>query len=363
MPGVTPAYNRDYDPNAFSSADITSMREIYNRVAEKYAPYNVNVTTVDPAVAAGQASTDQARLNYYDSQVGMMHTLIGGVGAWNGGGGVSYVGVTAYNEAGSNGLHTNFVFAAQDSTDYQFVAEATAHEDGHGLGLLHQHDFNGTTLVNEYSYGDAARAPIMGDSYSTARGLWKIGTSGSNGNPVIQNDMQVLAAQPGMNGFRDDGIGHSLATATPLPLNGTAINPTTAAGVIVPASASNPQTFGVNNYVADFWSFTTGAGTVTISALVRPPHVPERSLPRPTLDDTLVILNSIGGIVATSNTANLSESLTLTLAAGTYYAEVLSAAIPATRASSTLAPITFTARSSPCPSRRAGCWRLAAWRR
>ncbi len=155
MPGVTPAYDRDGNPNVFNSMDLTAIRDIFNRVAEKYATLDVNVTTVDPAVAAGQAGTDAQRLAYYDSQPRMMHTVIGGGGAWNGGGGVSYVGVTPNNASGSNGLHTNFVFSAESPTNYQFVAEATAHENGHGLGLLHQHDFNGTTLVNEYSYGDS----------------------------------------------------------------------------------------------------------------------------------------------------------------------------------------------------------------
>ena len=156
MPGSTPAYNRDLDPSAFSSTELNAIGTVFSRVAEKYAPFNINVTTVDPAVAAGQAGTDAARLAYYDSQPRMMHTVIGGTGEWSGGGGVSYVGVAPYNESGSNGLHTNFVFSGQNVFDLQFIAEAAAHEDGHGLGLLHQHDFSGTTLVNEYSPGDSA---------------------------------------------------------------------------------------------------------------------------------------------------------------------------------------------------------------
>ncbi len=47
-----------------------------------------------------------------------------------------------------------------------------------------------------------------------------------------------------------------------------------------------------------------------------------------TLDSTLEILDHTGAIVALSNTANFSETLTLSLAAGDYYAEVLSAGDP-----------------------------------
>ena len=168
----------------------------------------------------------------------------------------------------------------------------------------------------------------MGNSYSTARGLWKVGTTGSNGNPVVQNDMRIIGAQPGMNGFRNDGVGHSLATATPLPLVGTAIDPTLAKGVIVPASAAIRKRSATANYLADFWSFTTSAGMVTISAIAGRESVLNFAYAGATLDDTLVILNSIGAVVATSNTASLSETLTLNLAAGTYYAEVQSAGDP-----------------------------------
>ena len=46
------------------------------------------------------------------------------------------------------------------------------------------------------------------------------------------------------------------------------------------------------------------------------------------LDTTLEILDAQGQLLAISNTANLSESLTVTLSAGDYYIGVLSAADP-----------------------------------
>ena len=168
----------------------------------------------------------------------------------------------------------------------------------------------------------------MGNSNYAARGLWKVGTTGTDGHPVVQNDMKVLAGQPAMNGFHNDGIGHSLATATPLPLVGATIDSANAKGVIVPASASNPQPTGVGNYVADLWSFTTGTGLVSISAIAGRQSASNVAFPGATLDGTLEVLDSTGAIVAISNTANLSETLTLNLAAGTYYAEVLSAGDP-----------------------------------
>src|SRR5262249_7060901 len=47
---VTPRFDTDGDPTSFGSGEQWSIREIFERVAEDYAPFNVNVTTVRPAV-------------------------------------------------------------------------------------------------------------------------------------------------------------------------------------------------------------------------------------------------------------------------------------------------------------------------
>src|SRR5262249_16547107 len=93
-PGTTPPYDLDGNTTNFTSIELGAIKNIWSRVAEKYSPFNVNVTTVDPAVAAGQNGNDTLRQNFYDSQARMMHTVIGGSGSWSSGGGVSHVGVT-----------------------------------------------------------------------------------------------------------------------------------------------------------------------------------------------------------------------------------------------------------------------------
>ncbi len=225
-PGVTPAY----------SGTAAQMQEIWSRVAQEYAPYNVNVTTEDPAISGLQVEdlpyTDENRQAYYDGSSQIMQTVIGGNGAWsspdkpeNVGGGLSFVGVAATAQA--NGQHTNFVFAALAPNNLPFIGQATAHEDGHALGLNHQSDYTPITpgpsaLVNEYSKGtgtgNGSVAPVMGDSYSSQRGLWATGTVDSTngaGAPTIQNDAKVIVNNPGMNGFFNAGIGPSLHDTTP----------------------------------------------------------------------------------------------------------------------------------------------------
>src|SRR5437867_4110981 len=57
-PGIiTPAFDQDGDRTTFSDSEETSIREIWSRVAEDYAPFNVDVTTIDPAIANPSAPT------------------------------------------------------------------------------------------------------------------------------------------------------------------------------------------------------------------------------------------------------------------------------------------------------------------
>jgi hypothetical protein len=330
LPGVTPAYTNDGDASTFTAGEIANMTNIWARVAEKYAWANVNVTTIDPAVAAGQAGSDLSRQNYYDNTPKIMHTVIGGSGGWSGGGGISFVGVTGHAQPGSNGYHTDFVFSALAPNNLQFMGEASAHENGHGFGLNHQSIYNGTTLVNEYDSGDATRAPIMGNSYSKARGLWKIGISHGAFGPTTQNDIATIlntSNNPNI-AIIDDGVGHTRPTATTLPLTGTNIDFGAAQGIITPSN-TNPSTFGIANYSTDFWSFSAPGGTVSITVNAGGERITPGFIdPGATLDASLQILDSNGNVIASSITSNLSETITTSLVAGNYYAQVLSAADP-----------------------------------
>jgi hypothetical protein len=331
-PGNTPAYTVDFDATTFSPGEVNNIQGVWSRVAEMYSPFDVNVTTVDPAPLSLQ-DTDAYRQQYYDSIPRLMHTVIGGSGGWSGGGGVSYVGVAASAQTGSNGYHTNWVFSAQSPTSLQFVAVAAGHEDGHGLGLWHQSNYSGTTLIDEYSLGTGvgvgSQAPIMGNGYYAQRAQWKRGTAHIGAGPVIQNDAQIMALDQGMGGFIDDGVGHDLGTATPLPLSGEIINATLAKGVIVPASETTPNPTLFGNYLSDYWAFTTGAGTVALSLTSgRSTMTPNQADAGAMLNATLTVLNSGGVPIASSSSGILNETLVLNLPAGSYYAQISSAGDP-----------------------------------
>ena len=126
-----------------------------------------------------------------------------------------------------------------------------------------------------------------------------------------------------MGGFINDGIGHSRASATPLPRIGNSVDFNLAKGVIVPVSSSSPAAVGSANYQPDYWSFTTTGGLVTLTANSGEEYLtPGIADPGATLKTLLTIYNSSGNVVATSSTTLLSETISSTLAAGTYYASV-----------------------------------------
>ena len=340
---------------SFNSTEQSYIRNIWARISEKYVGMNVNVTTLDPAIAAGQSATDAQRQAYYDQQARMMHTVVTSTvqstNSFIAGGGVSFVGVTqysfstaSYNSGAGRGYHTNFIFTDQlanqgtgkvSSYSLKFIGEAGAHENGHGLKLGHQNQYNGSTFVTEYTTngGSSAIAPIMGDSYDSARGTWRIGpTSSVDSNQVrtesTQNDVQLLMSNSGMTSFMDDGIAHSRQTATPLSVSaGGVLNTTANAGWILPASSTNPNPIGELNYTTDYFSFVTTGGNAAITINESGQRLATGTAdPGGMLDSTFRLLDSLGNVLLTVSNPNSQSSLFNTvLPAGNYYLQIASA--------------------------------------
>jgi hypothetical protein len=283
-PGTTPAYSQDADTTTFTDSEIASMREIWTRVAEKYSPFNVDVTTQNPGSFADRVG---------------VKLVFGGAGAWLGAqaGGVAYVG-SFYNSAPNVG----YVFTDNLAAGHpKYSAEAAAHEAGHTFGLDHQAAWSGSTLIEEYNPGTSAASPIMGNSYSSARGLWWNGTPASSPS-ALQDDMAVLAGSNNGFGYRADVVGNSTAAASSLGSN-TSFS---GSGIIEKMSD------------ADYFSFTTSTGgDLTLNASTIGVGA--------TLDMKLELRNSANAVIASSDLAGASaEALTAHLAAGTYYVDIAS---------------------------------------
>jgi hypothetical protein len=283
---TTPAYDTDGDPTTFSAGELANIQQIWAYVAEAYAPFNINVTTIAPSQLTHGVNVE---------------AVIGGDGAWTGSvlGGVSIIGVF------SNPYYSDkvFIFPANlGSGTPRYVGDATAHEVGHSFGEYHQSVYDSSgNLLSEYNPGPGdGTAPIMGVSYNASRGLWWHGLSYPSGG--IEDDLAVITSPSNGVTFRTPVTGSTPATADPLAVSGSQVS---GSGVIATINEK------------DDWSFTTGAGQITISATV-PATVGK-------LAAQLTLLDANGNVVATNNPApSLNASITTTLPAGTYYAVVSS---------------------------------------
>lgn len=289
---VTPAYSIDADTTTFSTTEVASIEEIWKRVAEDYAPFNVDVTTIDPG-----------NLNAANN----IRVVIGG--AWDqwfeesgGAGGVAYLTSWQWNDD-----TPVFVFEENLGNGYaKYTAEATSHEVGHSLGLQHQSTYDAFgNKTAEYNPGSGSGvtgwAPIMGVSYYQNLTTWHDGTS-SLGPTSYQDDMSVIsAANNGFGGYRTDDHGNTISSAT--ALSGTTT--LTGSGIIT-------QTSDI-----DVFSFQAGAGSLNFT--INPAQY------GPNLDILAELIDSNGNILASSNLiSNLFANLTTSVSAGNYFLSLTS---------------------------------------
>ena len=257
-----------------SPADIP---EIWARVAEKYSPFNVDVTTEAVTPTHGKNAT----------------VIISGDGSFYAPnfGGISFVGSFA------NSIYSDWSYVFPDNLgDYApYVAEAVAHEAGHEFGLNHQSVYDSSgNLTAAYNPGNALTAPIMGVSYYAQRGIWFKGTS-SLGSNVIQDDLATLQSALG---YRPEDHGQSLATASALHVTGGLVSDS---GVI----ATTGDT--------DYFSFV-GNGACSLSVNVADGG---------TLHASANLYDAKGNLVASAADAStLGQSIVSVLPLGTYYLEV-----------------------------------------
>ena len=339
----------------FTAAQQSDIATIYARLAEKYSAFGINVTTVDPAAAG---LSDKQRQAYYDSQAGVMHSVISPTdspGDNYSSGGVSYVGVTpnaqttTQNGGASRGYHTNFVSTPaaptyENAFNLKSTAEVIAHEDGHGLGLNHQSDYSGTTEVREYSsnfndsnqgfsVGSATNksfAPIMGTSMYDQRGLWRSGTiqQGSTGTTVaMQNDVTKIYSDARMGGPVEDGIGNSFLTATSLVTNGGTVVSSLMKGIVVPTSATSGP-LGASSYQGGYYKFfSDGLSAVSLRATNGSSFLQAGVAdPGMTLENSLSIFDGDFNLIGTGTEDSLTRwtQFDRLLGAGTYYAFITS---------------------------------------
>src|SRR5437867_3203575 len=281
---ISEPFDLDGDPSSFNTAERERIQYIWQRVAEDYAPFDVDVTTHDPGVDALRNTPD----DYYGTRVVISPTSWYPANA----GGVAFVG--SFNGDTDTPC---FIFTQQlGPNNEKYIAEAASHEAGHTLGLHH----DGLTLCCDsntggtvYYSGQGNWAPIMGVGYYREISQWSKGEYANANN--TEDDLTVMQYY-GIS-YRADDHGNTIGTAT--PLTGPDIM---ASGVIEKRGD------------VDMFSFQTGAGTISFTVNPAPRG--------PNLDISLVLCDGPGNLVGSNDGAGLPASLTAAVPTGTYYLAV-----------------------------------------
>jgi hypothetical protein len=245
-------------PAILSEAQI---RKIWETVAEDFAPFNVNVTTVEPpsfannaavrVVIAGENSASLITgLNSYRTIISNSFIVDTPTSSPPGYSGYSSIG--SFTSAEPNVV---YVFAERiksmgsisaeghSMTAAQVIGNTASHEAGHSFGLNHHAGFDANGTESDYDVGTSLTTPIMGENISGDRTLWSQYTSGSTTVGHIGQLNTLLSIRP------DDHGNSSIAGPTQLNV-GYWFQPKTATVKGVVGNFSDE----------DWFRFSTGGG-------------------------------------------------------------------------------------------------------
>ncbi len=283
-PSISSApFDRDGNPSSFNAEELSMIQKIWQRVAEDYAPFGVDVTTEDPGLA-GLTKSSSSDLTYG------VRVVISPSNWYNtGAGGVAYIGSFSWNSD-----TPCFAFTQQLANNEKYIAECVSHEVGHTVSLNHDGQAGGT----EYYQGQGNWAPIMGVGYYKPLVQFSKGEYANANN--TQDDLNVMLSH-----FPLAADDHSNSTS----------NATTLAG-------PNVKTGGTIETRTDVDYFRLDVGAGAISLAIQGPA------PDSNVDLQVELLNAGGGNVATSDsTSTYGASIAANVGAGTYYLKVSSVGV------------------------------------
>jgi hypothetical protein len=293
----TRSYDTDGDTDSFSAAEIGAMVEIWQRIADNYAPFDVDVTTEDP----GKIGSNTGWILVTHSEAGSRQPLPAASA-----GGAAYFNTFGYSHA----RYFSPIFVYYNNLNSPAaVAHAASHEMGHNLSLSH----DGST-GSAGSHGAVYKnwAPVMGLVQNAPVTRWSRGKYRDASNS--QDDLGIITGALGLR--RDDHEDSRFGTGTPLAIDGRgniqAGNPATV------LNERNPVNGGVieERDDVDVFVFTAGAGTVDITVA---PGVRQGS----SLDIDAVLYDAAGKKLAENNPRDAAAArLRVKVPGGRYILEV-----------------------------------------
>jgi hypothetical protein len=177
---TTPPFSRDASPD-FNDAERAIVQDVFRRVAEHFAPWNVDVTTEDPGVD-GLRKTSAGDLAYG------IRVVIGPKAFTTPAAGIAYL--NSFSDSIDNPCFT----FAEASWNAALIAGVTSHEVGHTVSLVHQGQNPGDgEYFGGHGTGALSWSPIMGNGLRPVN-QW---AKGEYQNSTSQQDNLVAIANPG----------------------------------------------------------------------------------------------------------------------------------------------------------------------
>lgn len=200
----------DADATGFNVDEQAVISRTWGRVAEDFAPFDVDVTTEEPALIGPRVLW--SIVGRHPNEIGL-GSNIGGVSGF----------CLCYMPFGISTPTFTF-WGLWGATNHSDIADTITHEGGHMLGLLHDGVVTSAGFVNEYYSGHGAGptswAPVMGNGGRNVT-QWSRGEYEGAVNPNdfgvrgLQEDIVIIG---GKLGARADDVGDTIATAAPLAL-------------------------------------------------------------------------------------------------------------------------------------------------
>lgn len=218
----------DFEAAAPSGMTPAGVMNIWARVSEDFARFNLNVTT-DLQVFLNAPETSRQRCIITPTKDAAPNA-----------GGVAHMG-----SFGWSGDTPCWCFYSSSS---KHAAEIISHEIGHTLGLHHDGRISAESYYLGHGSDPVGWAPIMGAGYSKNLTQWSKGEYNSPNE--LQDDIAIIASNPGVGLIHDDARdSHASAAALEVYNNG---------------SIKSKGNIGAPSDV-DALSFTTTGGTILLT--------------------------------------------------------------------------------------------------
>eukprot|EP00035_Acanthoeca_spectabilis_P013909 m.262303 g.262303 ORF g.262303 m.262303 type:complete len:805 (+) comp16004_c0_seq1:2908-5322(+) len=266
------------------ATDQARISEIFLRVAEDYAPFDVDVTTQMP-VGWPSNLNDNRRIG---TLIFTQSNGLNGPNPHSGYGGIAYVNVW-----GQSNFGTTYSPAWVQDYGPASASEAASHEAGHNLGLSHDSCSSCTSgyQADFQSTGGIWFGPIMGVSYGADVSQFSKGDYFEA--TQTQNDMTIIDGKLGR--LADDH------TTTPIAVSGT--DDVTVTGIIERALDT------------DTFTFAAGAGTQI--AITASSYHPSDTDTGSNLYFTLTVSGSVSGTLCSITGGGEAARLNPTWSAST----------------------------------------------